>query len=69
VLGYNYTDGNDSKAGIYGGRVNDASMTLTYYINKYMLARLRYSYTDLKNCAGVPDRHVNIIQARLQFKF
>lgn len=69
VLGYNYTDGNDSKAGIYGGRVNDASLTLNYYINKYMLARLRYSFTELKNCDGVPDRHVNIIQARLQFKF
>lgn len=80
VVGYNYTNANSSHAKICGGITNDASVTFNYYINKYMLARLRYSYT---NCFGLPDeigengvripnpgnRHVNIIQARVMFLF
>lgn len=69
VLGYNYTDANSTKAGIYGGRTNDYSVTLNYYINKYMVARLRYSYTDVSDSDVQRNRHVNIVQARLQFKF
>ena len=78
VVGYNYTDATDSKAGTYGGITNDYSVTFNYYINKYMLARLRYSYTDLRqsgslNDAGEvnlnPKSHVNIIEARIQFMF
>lgn len=69
VLGYNYTNANCSKAGIYGGITNDYSATFTYYINKYMLARLRYSYTDVRNSAVTFNRHVNIIQLRLQAIF
>lgn len=72
VLGYNYTNATDKRAGIYGGVTNDASMTLNYYINKYMIARLRYSYTNLRDATAPdgpirPDRHVNLIEARLQF--
>jgi len=67
VLGYNYTNAN--KAGIYGGITNDYSVTFNYYINKYMLARLRWSYTNVHNSAAVPKNHVNIIEARVQFKF
>ncbi len=69
VIGYNYTDASCSKAGIRGGVANDYSVTLNYYINKYMIARLRWSYTQQRDCAFAPDRHVNIIQARIQFKF
>ena len=78
VVGYNYTDASDSKARIYGGITNDYSVTFNYYINKYMLARLRYSYTDLRKSGSVnelgevtfaPKSHVNIIEARLQFMF
>lgn len=67
VLGYNYTDGN--RHGINGGIVNDYSVTFNYYINKYMIARLAWHYSDVRNSAVMFDRHVNIIQARLQFKF
>lgn len=67
VLGYNYTDGN--KNGIYGGITNNYSVTFNYYINKYMMARLGWSYNDVRNSSVMFDRHVNIIQARLQFKF
>lgn len=69
VIGYNYTDANSGRAGIYGGISNDYSVTFNYYINKYMLARLRWSYTDVRGSASVPDNHVNIIEARLQFIF
>lgn len=69
VVGYNYTNGSCSKANIMGGITNDYSLTLNYYINKYIIARLRYSYTDVRNSAVMHDRHVNIIQARIQFKF
>lgn len=69
VVGYNYTDMVDRNAGVYGGRLNDASVTFNYYINKYMIARLRYSYTNAKSRAGMPDQHVNTIQARFQIIF
>ncbi len=72
VLGYNYTDASDASAGIYGGITNDANCTFNYYINKYMIARLRYSYTNVRD-RRVGDltakRHVNLIEARLQIIF
>lgn len=69
VLGYNYTDASCRKSGIMGGITNDASVTLNYYFNKYILGRLRYSYTNVKNGVAHPDRHVNTIQARIQVIF
>ena len=72
VLGYNYTNATDYKAGIYGGITNDASVTFNYYINKYMIARLRYSYTNVRDRYVedlLPRRHVNTLEARLQIIF
>lgn len=69
VAGYNYTDATCKKAGINGGITNDASLTFNYYINKYVIARLRYSYTNVKGSDVMENRHVNTIQARIQFKF
>lgn len=68
IVGYNYTDASCHKAGIYGGRTNDYSVTLNYYINKYILARLRYSYTDVRDSEVLDFNkcHVNTVQARLQ---
>ena len=72
VLGYNYTNASDASAGIYGGITNDANCTFNYYINKYMIARLRYSYTNVRD-RRVGDltakRHVNLLEARLQIIF
>ena len=72
VLGYNYTNASDASAGIYGGITNDANCTFNYSINKYMIARLRYSYTNVRD-RRVGDltakRHVNLIEARLQIIF
>lgn len=69
VLGYNYTDATDRGCGILGGRASDYSATLNYYINKYMIARLRYSYTDVSASDVQRNRHVSILQARVQFLF
>ena len=72
MLGYNYTNASDSRAGIFGGISNDASCTLNYYINKYMIARLRYSYTHVRDRhfdTLLPSRHVNMLEARFQVIF
>lgn len=69
VAGYDYTNADSHAAGIDGGISGDWNISLNYYINKYMLARLRYSYTDVRNSDVCPRRGVNIIQARLQFVF
>lgn len=69
VLGYNYTNGNYRQAGINAGINNDYSVTLNYYINKYMLCRLNWTYANVRDSEVMFKRHVNIIQARLQFKF
>lgn len=79
VLCYNYiklTDknagiariGNTEIQGIYGGNANTISATLNYYINKYMLARLNYSYTHTFNGAPL-NTDLNVIQARIQIIF
>ena len=67
ALGYNYT--NACSAGINGGITDDYSVTLNYYINKYLVARLGWHYTDVRSSAVSADRQVNTFQARVQFKF
>lgn len=69
VVTYNYTDMSDPKAEIRGGRMNDLSFTLNYYINKYMIWRFRYSYTDVRNRDKVENVHLNAFQTRLQILF
>ncbi|MCM1377886.1 MAG: OprO/OprP family phosphate-selective porin [Clostridium sp.] len=73
VVGYNYTDVTSAKAGIYGGRLNNFTLTFNYYINKYMLCRLHYSYTHTwgrRDASGeVPSVSVNGFMARLQVLF
>lgn len=71
VAGYNYTDGSHRASAIHGGVSYDWSATMTYYFNSYMLARLRYSYTHVRDsdALSLHDCHASIIQARLQFLF
>lgn len=72
VVGYNYTNASDSGAEVWGGISNDVSCTFNYYINKYMIARLRYSYTNVRDRRDLDmaeARHVNTIQARFQVIF
>lgn len=69
VADYNYTCLSDRSSGIYGGRSSDLSLTANYYINRWMVARLRYGYTWIhdREAAG-PDR-LGALQARLQIIF
>ncbi|MDE5868678.1 MAG: OprO/OprP family phosphate-selective porin [Muribaculaceae bacterium] len=69
ALGYDYTNASDYKAGILGGISNDYSVTLNYYLNKYITCRLRYSYTTLRDATFSENRNQNIIQARIMFLF
>ena len=69
VAGYNYTDLSNHKAGILGGRLNDYSLTFNYYLNKYMIWRVRASHTAVGYRAGREDTNLNLIETRLQIKF
>lgn len=80
VAGYSYADlncnditaANPEATPIKGGRVNSASLTLNYYIHKYVTARLNYNYTRRTGYTADPAHpslHTNIIQARIQFLF
>lgn len=69
VADYNYTCLSDRSSGIYGGRSSDLSLTANYYINRWMVARLRYGYTWIHDReAADPDR-LGALQARLQIIF
>lgn len=69
VAGYSWTNLNDSRAGIYGSEANSASLTLNYYLNKYITWRVNYTYANRIEEPGLPARHANIFQTRIQFVF
>lgn len=69
VLSYNYTDMSDHKAEVLGGRLNDWSATFNYYINKYMIWRVRGSYTTTTDRINTPNTKLGLIETRLQIKF
>ncbi len=69
ALQYNYTCLNDSKAGIWGGRVSDVSCTINWYINRYIIWRLRGGYTHNWGRVGVSPIDMGCIQTRLQLLF
>lgn len=69
VLMYNYTSLSCAKAGIFGGRVNDVSLTANWYINKFMIWRLRAGYTHRFDRTAAPDVNLGAFQTRLQIIF
>lgn len=69
VLAYDYLDLSDKKANVLGGRSNDWSATINYYINKYMIWRVRGSYTKVTDRAGFDNNHFTALETRLQIKF
>lgn len=69
VLGYNYTNLTDAKAGIRGGRLSDVSLTANWYINKYMIWRWRASYTHRFDHFNDPDVNLGAFQTRFQIIF
>ena len=68
-LQYNYTSLSDRSAGIFGGYLNDWALCFNYYPNKYMIWRVRGSYTKVTNRSGFADNEVSILETRLQVKF
>lgn len=69
VAGYSWADLNDRHAGIFGSEANCASLTLNYYLNKYITWRVNYSYANRIEEPGLPACHANIFQTRIQFVF
>lgn len=69
VVNWNWSNLSDSKAGIFGGRANCAGVTLNYYINRYVTARLNYSYTHTWDRVGFTPKSLNAFQARLMVLF
>ncbi|MDE5658304.1 MAG: ATPase [Muribaculaceae bacterium] len=69
VLGYNYTDLSDRRSEIMGGQASNFSLTLNYYFNKYVTARLRYGYTHVWNREGYNPTTLNSVMARIQVIF
>ena len=68
-LQYNYTSLSDHTAGVYGGYLNDWALCYNFYPNKYMIWRVRASWTKVTNRSGFADNEVSIIETRLQMKF
>lgn len=70
VAAFDYTNSDSNKPQFdIHGISRDYSLTLNYYINKYMIARLRYSTTNVSFSSVAPQSYMNAIQARLQFVF
>ena len=69
VFQYNYTSLSDYRAGIYGGYLNDWTLGYDYYINKYMIWRVRASYTKVTNRADYVNNELFALETRLQVKF
>ena len=67
-LQYNYTDLTDTSAGVYGGYLNDWALCYNYYINKYMIWRVRASWTKVQNL-GFFNNECTILETRFQVKF
>ena len=69
VADYNYASLSDPKAEIYGGRANSFNLTLNYYFNAYITARLNYSYTHVWERTGEIPVTQNVFQLRLMVLF
>lgn len=69
VADYNYAKLSDAKAGLYGGRANSFNVTLNYYFNPYITARLNYSYTHVWDRLDYIPVTQNAFQARLMVLF
>ena len=68
-LQYNYTSLSDASAGVFGGYLNDWALCYNYYPNKYMIWRVRASWTKVTNRSGFADNEATILETRLQVKF
>lgn len=67
---FNYTDLDDKKADIYGGSMRDWSFAANYYLNKYIMFRVNYSYINLGDYSpALAGENIHAIQGRIQVVF
>ena len=69
VADYNYSSLTDRRADIAGGRANSMSLTLNYYINPYITARMNFFHTHSWGMDSAPGMTLSGIQARLMVLF
>jgi phosphate-selective porin OprO/OprP len=69
AVGYSMLNMNSSKTGIYGGKMDDISVGLAFYWNKYVTVRTNYSYITVKTKDEDPKKRVNAFQCRVQYYF
>lgn len=66
---YNITDLNDKKAGIMGGQAQDITLGINYFFNKYVVAKLNYTYMFTDKQAVNGREELDYVQLRLQLRF
>ncbi|MGM5631827.1 porin [Apibacter raozihei] len=73
VVRYDYTDLNDgffSNESLKGGRINDFSAGINYYLNKYIGFKINYSYLSLGNNNNFGTKeNINLLQGRVLVVF
>ena len=66
----NYTDMNDPKAGISGGKETDLSVGANFYLNKYLAVKATCSYVFVgDNCNEFYQKDLLLGQIRIQYVF
>lgn len=67
---FNYTDLDDKASNIYGGTMRDWSIAANYYLNKYIMFRVNYSYINLGDYnPALAGENVHAVQGRIQVVF
>lgn len=69
AMQYSYTSLVDRRAGNYGGRLSDVSLTANWYINRYIIWRIRGGYSHRWDRGGDPSIDLGSLQTRLQIVF
>lgn len=69
AVGYNVLNLNDSNSEIYGGKMEDVSVGLSLYWNKYVTFRTNYSYITVTPGNDAPKKIANAFQCRVQYYF
>lgn len=70
VARFDYTGLNDKHSTINGGTMRDLSLAVNYYLNKFVMLRLNYSYMNMGDYnPALAGENVHSIQGRVQVVF
>lgn len=69
ALQYNYTCLSDRNASLWGGRMSEVSATFNWYINRYVIWRLRGGYSHTWDRSGHAPVDLGTLQTRIQIIF